>query len=966
MADIKLGVRDQELFLSISKKGDDESGNPLNLILMNNASNNYTFFTASDGVREDNYSFFLLFDPNTILSQSLSKNNYKLFSDDGQGWEEMNASDSSMMILPTINSRIILYFLIKNKATFNKRFKVALNSAKVAKPISANAQFKWQIRETGGQRLYNQSPFTIAKQADPNTSKKADPNTSKKADPNLSKKIIQDQELLLSIINEGTPEYGNPLNFIFTNNATIDYNLFSNSSTIDANNYSFFLQFDFGTIYPKGIEEVTYSVFFNDNDFGNEKGWKKINNGRFSTLLAGGEGSTFSTRLYFLLKDSNILQGRLKVALNNVNLFSPMFEGVKLIGQVRTVDKSEYYNQGPFAIEKQIEPKKVKDKTLNPLSIAIINKSSTSHAANELYIEDSDKGNQLSLTLSNTGKAINLYNPPKGNLSKGNANKQNYSFFLYFQPNAIRLEDLDIKVSGAKDLSWSITSKVNSDKSINIYFLSKKASATTVSAKKPLNIILNNLRPDSGPSRVANVEWHLKDNTSKEFFCKTYLNIISHKGQEFIPLKASIEKGQYLLNNSTPNDILINLVNTSRNTTLNFTNATISLTFYVQDKAKSTFALTEKTNLPNSANVKINKQNVTSSSEGINAVYSAKGFGSIKAKGNISISISSLITALPPGFTNIEIEYFGVDGYWDGKIVVPLRRGPLVETNNNTFKGNLTLSKGNVNLQDGNLTLNKVNATTAPLRISPSDNGSKITFWEDSEKAEKCYGIGVSDGQMNYGIRKADKNYSHVFLAGGRNDKGTELLRIQGDKNIIVPGQLTLKGGSPGAGKVLTSDASGKASWGAMVENVAYSSIQIDAGDSNHTTFPTISSKEDKNFLCGLRGTKIKQGNLLLINAWAKVNFTTGDPPDYFNFNVELETNSGKKYPFHVNFIIDDIGETGKSRHYRFLKTVETFIVPDLDSEDLFGRAYLKISTVGSDDEWRIEDGDIKVIKIGC
>ena len=56
-----------------------------------------------------------------------------------------------------------------------------------------------------------------------------------------------------------------------------------------------------------------------------------------------------------------------------------------------------------------------------------------------------------------------------------------------------------------------------------------------------------------------------------------------------------------------------------------------------------------------------------------------------------------------------------------------------------------------------------------------SDIGQKILLFEHGQAA---YGFGITAGQLNYNVMtNAD---SHVFFAGGKNDDGTELMRLTG------------------------------------------------------------------------------------------------------------------------------------------------------------------------------------------
>ena len=63
-----------------------------------------------------------------------------------------------------------------------------------------------------------------------------------------------------------------------------------------------------------------------------------------------------------------------------------------------------------------------------------------------------------------------------------------------------------------------------------------------------------------------------------------------------------------------------------------------------------------------------------------------------------------------------------------------------------------------------------------PLSVNPSGLGAKITLW-DAGSTTQHYGFGISPNQLNYQVQgTAD----HVFSKGGKNNDGTEMMRLQG------------------------------------------------------------------------------------------------------------------------------------------------------------------------------------------
>jgi hypothetical protein len=88
---------------------------------------------------------------------------------------------------------------------------------------------------------------------------------------------------------------------------------------------------------------------------------------------------------------------------------------------------------------------------------------------------------------------------------------------------------------------------------------------------------------------------------------------------------------------------------------------------------------------------------------------------------------------------------------------------------------------------NGNVGINNANPLS-PLSFA-SALEPKISFW-DGGSTTNHYGIGLSNGQLNYHVTPGS---IHAFYAGGKNGDGTELMRIQGNGNVgigtIAPAQ---------------------------------------------------------------------------------------------------------------------------------------------------------------------------------
>lgn len=114
------------------------------------------------------------------------------------------------------------------------------------------------------------------------------------------------------------------------------------------------------------------------------------------------------------------------------------------------------------------------------------------------------------------------------------------------------------------------------------------------------------------------------------------------------------------------------------------------------------------------------------------------------------------------------------------------------------------------------------NVIHSQLQFLSTTANRKMVLFESADNEHQFYGLGVNSSILRYQV--ADPLNSHVFYAASGIASSTELMRIQGNGNVgigtsspstklEVAGQIKITGGSPGAGKILTSDATGLATW---------------------------------------------------------------------------------------------------------------------------------------------------------
>jgi hypothetical protein len=232
------------------------------------------------------------------------------------------------------------------------------------------------------------------------------------------------------------------------------------------------------------------------------------------------------------------------------------------------------------------------------------------------------------------------------------------------------------------------------------------------------------------------------------------------------------------------------------------------------------------------------------------------------------------------------------------------------------------------------------NTPQFPLSF-PGTMGDKISLWSDGSPTH--YGIGIQDNLLQIFVKGTNNDIAFGY---GSSSTFTERMRIKGNGNVgigtttpvttlDVNGQVKISGGSPGADKVLVSDANGLASWGNSSINTgafAYSGgatpQTIPNGTSVVMAFPSIFivsnnySTVDNSYTAPTAGFYHfdMQVTFRTLNAYAGdkqliIGFyvnggSVWSPPylirssvadDTFQFSFSTQLGAGDKVSFHVS-----------------------------------------------------------------
>jgi hypothetical protein len=180
------------------------------------------------------------------------------------------------------------------------------------------------------------------------------------------------------------------------------------------------------------------------------------------------------------------------------------------------------------------------------------------------------------------------------------------------------------------------------------------------------------------------------------------------------------------------------------------------------------------------------------------------------------------------------------------------------------------------------------------LDLATSDQYAELRVLRNSlNSGDKDMYIGLGSG-VNSSLRLFSNNGETMRIANGNVGIGTTTPGAKLDVN----GQVRISGGAPGAGKVLTSDATGLATWEAAPNStkVYFSAIN----SNNNTALPAWGTNKSNNLLDTKVGNSniivVQQTGLYLISCSATLNSTDFQFNLFVNNTLRFGTNGSGGY----------------------------------------------------------------------
>jgi hypothetical protein len=315
-----------------------------------------------------------------------------------------------------------------------------------------------------------------------------------------------------------------------------------------------------------------------------------------------------------------------------------------------------------------------------------------------LYILDDPAGQPLHLDITNAStEALNLPAP-----ATATAGDQNYHFAVRFRPGTLApsaiLAIQTALPTGLQAIGWSASLVAASNGIVTLYLLS--TTGRTVMPGETITLTIPSAAADPGPgARGTRVELRYHnltlggEPTQISGRRVTHLSIVNRRGQKQIPLHAGfVGFGAVLNDGTTPNTLVLRVSNVLKEHPITWnpvgssapTNLVLSFDVLGTDGSED-WTLGDKDHVgaivvyhPNTWQLTTPTGQEESPEWTLQPTAATLGPGE-----TIQFTLTNIKTDTPTGQTNLYLRYQNVPGYWDGQLVVPIEKSPLLYMGNN-------------------------------------------------------------------------------------------------------------------------------------------------------------------------------------------------------------------------------------------------------------------------------------------
>ncbi len=516
-------------------------------------------------------------------------------------------------------------------------------------------------------------------------------------------------------------------------------------------------------------------------------------------------------------------------------------------------------------------------RTTYPIDFSVNTEGKEGDYSPVIYIENLDNAHNLLWGIVNVGSDEKFIQKLDGEPSI-----DNYHFQLKFRPGTLAQEFINqsehsFSVNTTEGVKWKIS--VDQDQNDNnITYISLLASEIpenllVLKPQKSLLVTIDKVAADPvGGARNTNVEMrynHILNSDNQENILTgtrmQHLGIINHDGIRNIPFLAEIKGSNTILNDGSTNILSVQVFNFGKKDIKFSTKAHepsyVEIVIRAPEDHENGELFLAK--LDNLSKIELTREKDLLDYWNPPVPYRGEDFiawsvtnnnqKSLKSGESLYFKLSNIVTNLPEGIANIQINYYNIDGYWDGNLQLDIVKGPLVYRERkvgigtNTpkellhVKAEETIAQFESSTNESSIKLSSAEATGGSIGLARrqggkaalwvSEGGDAITVLKDGKVG---IGSGIPKAKFEvYGVALDGTRGRNHFKDIEKNDgKGLRVGGIWGRYGIYAENNMVEIGGQEGVSlqnKKVIVDNNGKVGIGTTQPSHLF---HVKAGDA--------------------------------------------------------------------------------------------------------------------------------------